>query len=341
MHFRLSLVLLTVLSLSAAFLLGSHVNSQTKDKKKHKDFGSSLKQLKWNPERNTGNDSGSNARMDSDDDVIRIDTSLVALDVLVVNKDGRVVEGLKESDFAITEDGNPQVVGHFLLGDNANLPRSIVLIIDYSGSQLPFIENSVAAAKILVDKLGPADRMAIVTDDVEMLVDFTADKKKLKQNLDSLVEKAKGTRGVLGFGRNRQLGRSAQYSALMATLKEAFDAEEQRPIIVFQTDGDEAEYLRNSIVTPSVPPNLPPELRVRAQQEVEQRLKLQRQGMTEFSLDDVYHEVEKSRATIYTVISGTRLLGLPFAEQVARLKAEDEKRISDWLASVKSTKLRE
>lgn len=52
-----------------------------------------------------------------------------------------------------------------------NVPRTIVLIIDYSGSQLPFIKNSVAAAKVLVDKLGPKDLMAIVTDDVELLLD--------------------------------------------------------------------------------------------------------------------------------------------------------------------------
>ena len=129
-----------------------------------------------------------------------------------------------------------------------------MLIIDYSGSQFPYIKNSVEAAGVLVDKLGPVDRMAIVTDDVELLVDFTNDKRELKKKLKTLLERSRGNEGgFLGIGgTRRQFGKSAQYSALMATLKEAFDDEDQRPIIIFQTDGDEAEYLRNSIIVPSL-----------------------------------------------------------------------------------------
>jgi hypothetical protein len=121
----------------------------------------------------------------------------------------------------------------------------------------------------------------------------------------------------------------------MATLKEAFDDEDERPIIIFQTDGDEATHLRNSIIVPRVPPGLPPDLRAKAQEEVEARLKLQRESMTEFSLEDIYREVEKSRATIYTVIPGTQLIDLPPDEQLRRLQAEDQKRIETWLASVR------
>jgi hypothetical protein len=53
---------------------------------------------------------------------------------------------------------------------------------------LPYLDNSVKAAKLLVDKLGPKDMMAIVTDDVELIQEFTTDKKKLKEKLDKLVE---------------------------------------------------------------------------------------------------------------------------------------------------------
>jgi hypothetical protein len=115
------------------------------------------------------------------------------------------------------------------------VPRSIALIIDYSGSQFPYIENSVEAAKVLIDKLGPRDRLAIITDDIEMLCDFTTNKTELKKKLDILLERSRGKKSLLGLGgKNRRLGLSAQYSALMATLKEAFDAEDQRPIIVFK-----------------------------------------------------------------------------------------------------------
>ena len=127
------------------------------------------------------------------------------------------------------------------------MPRTIVLIIDYSGSQLAYLKNSVAAAKVLVDKLGPRDRMAIVTDDVEMLIDFTGDKKKLKDELDELLDRTTlKTRGVFRRGKTLRVGRSMQYSALMATLNEAFDEEDVRPVIIFQTDGDEAAIFAQS-----------------------------------------------------------------------------------------------
>ena len=309
---------------------------QSREKPKLKDFGSSVRELKWDPQRNeTSNTNTAQATRTADDDVIRIDTTLVATDLLVLDRQGRAVKGLVASDFTISEDGKPQQVGHFLLGSNTSVPRSIALIIDYSGSQFPYIQNSVEAAKVLIDKLGALDRMAIITDDIEMLSDFTSNKIELKKNLDVLIERSRGKKGFMGLGgKNRRLGLSAQYSSLMATLKEVFDAEDQRPIIVFQTDGDEAKYLRNSIIVPSVPPDLPPEWIAAAQVGVEAERKLQRDGMTEFSLDDVYRAVEKSRATIYTVVPGTKFVGLSPDQQVERLRADDARATNEWLPTL-------
>lgn len=321
---------------------GSLFSQAPREKPKLIDFGSSLKKLKWDPEKNRAvNTAQPGANGTSDDDVIRIETSLVVSDVLVTDKQGRPQRNLTASDFVITEDGSPQQVGHFALGDNINLSRSIVLIIDYSRSQFPYIAESIEAAKILVDKLRPRDQMAIITDDVELLVGFTSDKQDLKRALDSLIEKNRGSKGVLGLGKKRpQFGRSAQFSALLATLKEAFDDEDQSPVIVFQTDGDEIEYLRNSVIVHEVPPGLSPELRAEVQEQIEQKKKLQRAGMTEFSLDDVYREVEKSRTTIYPIIVRPRLLGLSEDEQIRRLTAEDERAVATWSAAASSEKLK-
>jgi VWFA-related protein len=328
-HFSLLLILPLI-------VCGNAISQKSKDKSRTRDFGSSLKKLKWDPEQNQTSDTGSStATPDPDDDVVRIETSLVATDLLVLDRRGQAVKGLTATDFLITEDGKPQQVGHFLLGSNASLPRSIALIIDYSGSQFPFILDSVEAAKVLIDKLGPSDKMAIITDDVQMLSDFTNDKTELKKKLDILIERSRGKKGFLGLGdKNRRLGLSAQYSALMATLKEAFIETDQRPIIVFQTDGDEAKYLRNPIIVPQVPPDLPAEWVASVQQDIEAQKKLQRDGMTEFSLDDVYREVEKSRATIYTVIPGTKFVGFSPDQQVTRLRADDARAISEWLPTL-------
>lgn len=320
----------------------SFPQAPTREKPKLKDFGSSLKKLKWDEQKKQAvNSAQQSPSGNSDDDVIRIETSLVVCDVLVTDKSGRPERNLKPTDFLISEDGVPQEVGLFSLGDNVNLSRSIVLIIDYSGSQFPYIADSIEAAKILVDELGPRDQMAIVTDDVELLVGFTSDKRDLKQALDSLIERNKGSKGFLGVGKKHpRFGRSAQFSALMATLNEAFDEEDQSPIVVFQTDGDELEYLRNSIIVHDVPPGLSPELRAEVQEEIEHKKKLQRSLTTEFSLDDVFRAVEKSRATIYTIVPRTRLIGLTEDEQIQRLTAEDERVVSTWIAATSSAKLK-
>jgi len=330
-HSHLSLVaaILLEVALSICSVLGQ---SSEHEKPKLKDFGSSLKRMAWDPEKNAVVEVGNGAREGgnaNEEDVIRVETSLVVCDVLVLDSRGRPVQGLTRDDLLVSEDGKKQQIADFSLGNDAGVPRSIVLLIDYSGSQFPFIETSIAAAKTLVDKLSPRDRMAIVTDDVELLIDFTQDKKKLKEKLDVLRKRIEPNRGFLSRG-HRRFGRSAQYSALMATLNEAFDSEDQRPIIIFQTDGDEVFNLRNPIVVPSIPPNLPPDLQevARARLEMEQRYHLQ--NLTAFSLSDIYRAAEKSRVTIYTIIPGLPLTGLSPDELVSRWKAQTERSFLAW-----------
>ena len=136
--------------------------------------------------------------------------------------------------------------------------------------------------------------MAIVTDDVKLLVDFTNDKALLKKELDNL----RGKRG-----------RSDQYTALVATLNEMFDGEDIRPIVIFQTDGDELTSLKGS-----------------QQASVRPRKK--------FSLEDVYALVSKSRATVYSIISGPYFIGLSQEEQLAKMESlsnDDRKPSKDAL----------
>ena len=313
---------LTVISFLTLTLLTVSL-AQSPRRKKIKDFGSSLKRLKWNPEKNSVVDSNNGTGTElNDGDVIRIDTSLVSTDLLVVDSHGNAVTGLTADDFSITEDDAPQKVGHFVRGDNAGVPRTIVLIIDYSGSQLAYLNNSVAAAKVLVDKLSPRDRMAIVTDDVEMLVDFTNDKQKLKNELDELLDRTKLRTGFLGRARKLRIGRSAQYSALMATLNEAFDEEDVRPIIIFQTDGDEAVFLRNPVSAITPPVGVKGDALVKAQESFQFHQRELLRNLTEFSLDDVYRAVERTRATVYTVIPGPKLVGLSIEEQSKKIRAD-------------------
>ena len=282
----------TMLILCVAFA-SSFVNSQTQEKQRREEFGSSLKRLKWDEKEQKAVETKKEDERSDSGVVIRVETSLAVFDILAFDKEGRAVSGLNKEDIVVAEDGAPQEVASLSLGDGSTVPRSIVLIIDYSGSQQPFIENSVAAAKTLVDRLKPTDLMAIVTDDVSLIVDFTKDKRKLKDGLDSLRKKAKSGRP----------GRSEQYSALLATLKELIGGVE-RPIIIFQTDGDELGRLKN----PTTPPpgkDMPVTLR---------------DQFKEYSLQDIYTAAEKTRTTIYAVIPGVRFAGVPPEEHVERAR---------------------
>lgn len=338
---QITLILALTLSLFTASFAQT---AQPAKRKKLKDFGSSVKRLKWDPNKNATTElpaPGAKANAD-DDDVIRVDTSLVTCELLVVDQHGKSVTGLTTEDFSIAEDETPQTVGHFLLGDNISVPRTIVLIIDYSGSQKPYLKNSVTAAKVLVDKLGPKDMMAIVTDDVELIHDFTSDKNKLKKKLDWLERQTEANFVTLGpFSLSRpQFGRSKQYSALLATLNEAFEETDVRPIIIFQTDGDEALSLRNPVVEVTLPEGLEGEDLQRAQRNIEFHKQMLSKSMSEFSFDDLYRAVERSRATVYTVIPGLKLLGFTPQQQFEMSWTEFQQKQFELLGQVPADRRR-
>jgi VWFA-related protein len=256
-----------------------------------KDFGSSLKKTdKKKKDRTKITKQNNLTATTNEDEVIRVETILVTNEVSVFDKNGNQVKGLKKEDFIVEEDNKPQVISAFLSGDSELIPRSIVLIIDHSFSQLPYIETSVEAAKVLVDKLNPNDRMAIVTDKVELLQGFTSDKNLLKDRLESLKNAAL----------SGQTGQSRQYSALMATLNEMFDDNALRPIIIFQTDGDELSHLKGEAAN----------------------FLFLGDGPIKFSYKDILTATEKTRATIYTIVSGIRLNGISDKEKLIRTKID-------------------
>jgi VWFA-related protein len=201
------------------------------------------------------------------------------------------------------------------MGDSQDVPRSIVLIIDYSGSQLPYIKTSIDAAQMLVDKLNPKDRMAVVTDDVNLLVDFTSDKNLLKKRLESLRQSVlTGT-----------VGASNQYDALLAAMTELFSPEDTRPIIIFQTDGDELEALKGGSPQPYNAFSLP----------------------RKFGLEDILTATERSRVAVYSVISGVRFFGVPQSELLQRAQvdwsnrtnAQTQRNSNNPTRGIESTKL--
>src|SRR5215211_4677521 len=97
---RTALIALVILSLLTVSL--AQTQSPPK-RKKVKNFGWSLKRLKWNPQKNAAEMSSEKPDTIADEgDVIRIDTSLVSSDLLVLDHHGKSISGLTAEDFAIT-----------------------------------------------------------------------------------------------------------------------------------------------------------------------------------------------------------------------------------------------
>jgi len=71
-----------------------------------------------------------------DDDVVRVNTDLVVLNVTVTDKGGQYVKALKKLDFKIYEDGvevTPDMISSFSVHES---PYAAVVLLDSSGSKI-------------------------------------------------------------------------------------------------------------------------------------------------------------------------------------------------------------
>lgn len=110
-----------------------------------------------------------------DDDVVRVNTDLVILNVTVTDKDGQYVKALKRSDFKIYEDGvevQPGMIASFSLQES---PYAAVVLLDSSGSMEARFSLARSAAIRFLDGLRPEDVAAVYRFDskVERVQEFS------------------------------------------------------------------------------------------------------------------------------------------------------------------------
>lgn len=116
-------------------------------------------------------------------EVIKTDIDLVTVDALVLQKNtARVMGGLTQADFLISEDGKTQTITHF---SQDSLPLSVLLLIDRGGCLDPFSEEVRTAASDAVLRLKPSDEVAVMTyhDRAELRQEFTRDRRAVDQAL--------------------------------------------------------------------------------------------------------------------------------------------------------------
>jgi VWFA-related protein len=155
-----------------------------------------------------------------DDDPIRVDSSIVRLNVGVVDGRGRPVTDLDRANFEIYEDGVKQNIARF---EPVATPFSVVIMLDMSGSTLGFRQVIRQSASRFIDALSPNDRVAVVEfyDKINLRNDFTTDRGTIFHSI-SVAE-----------GR----GKTQLYKALDFALDKLAGEKSRRKAIIVLTDG--------------------------------------------------------------------------------------------------------
>jgi Ca-activated chloride channel family protein len=125
--------------------------------------------------------------VEEDNEVVRVDTEEVSLNVRVVDGNNRSVNNLEQSQFRVYEDDVLQSITS--LG-TAEVPIINALVIDNSRSLRTQLGKIIDAGKIIISTNRPKDESVVVRfvskDKIEVVQDFTTNKNSLNNALDNL-----------------------------------------------------------------------------------------------------------------------------------------------------------
>lgn len=110
-----------------------------------------------------GADQQTNAQ--DQDDVIRVSTDLVVLNVTVLDKNGKFVTGLKSGDFQVSEDGVDQKIAAFSAEET---PFAAAILLDTSGSMETRLTLGRSAALRFLDGLREQDVASVYSFDIKV-----------------------------------------------------------------------------------------------------------------------------------------------------------------------------
>jgi VWFA-related protein len=118
-------------------------------------------------------------------DVIRVNTDLVVFDAQVIDKKTkRVIGDLTKDDFEVSEDGVKQQISYL---SRDELPLSIMLMLDVSGSVRPILHQIRDGALGALQHLKSEDQVAVIAFGTtsELVADFTKDRNLVSQKIEA------------------------------------------------------------------------------------------------------------------------------------------------------------
>jgi VWFA-related protein len=181
------------------------------------------------------------------DETIKVNVNVVGVFFNVKDKHGALMPNQTKDDFQVFEDGKPQTIKYFTA--ESNLPLTIGILIDTSGSQLRVLdmEKEVGGAflrQILTDK----DEAYVIDFDVEseLVQDYTNDVHRLQAALNKVKINSgisSGGSGVPGLGQgpipNQNAPGTVLYDAVYVSATEMLSKEVGRKAMILLTDGED------------------------------------------------------------------------------------------------------
>src|SRR5438270_7461050 len=187
------------------------------------------------------------------DDVLRVETNLTNVFFTAADKQKRFVDYIKRDDVRVLEDGTPQKI--FTFQQNVDLPLSLAILIDTSGSEERTLPEEKAAARSFLESVlrENKDEAAVVsfTGEATLEQGLTGNVARVRRAIDH-VEFVPPS-GYIGGGvvvggtppisgtQQTLAGSTAIWDAIWATSNEllADSAEHQRRAIILLTDGED------------------------------------------------------------------------------------------------------
>ncbi len=159
-----------------------------------------------------------------DEYTIRVNADSVVLHATVQNRKGILVSGLGKDNFQVYEDGVLQQIDYF---SHEDIPVTVGLVVDNSGSMRPKRPEVIAAALAFARSSNPADQMFVVNFNENVSFGLP----------DNTPFTDKGAQLEVALSRISANGMTALYDAIAAALEHLKQGNRDKKVLIVVSDG--------------------------------------------------------------------------------------------------------
>jgi len=162
--------------------------------------------------------------LQADEYTINVDVNMVVLHATAQDHKGALVSGLSKDDFQVYEDGVLQQTKYF---SHEDIPVTVGLVIDNSGSMMPKRADVVAAALAFARSSNPLDQMFVVKFNEKVSFGLPANTPFTDQVAELQV----------AMSRIAPEGETALYDAVVAALEHLKEGTRDKKVLIVISDG--------------------------------------------------------------------------------------------------------